>query len=162
MGELQTRIGGGLFKIKGGLEQGKQKVLLTQEILQHKKVIEEAGAKRADFILQLGEEVYRKMRSGEWEHKEWSERIAEIAGLDQTIYRAKQELQRLNQKFGSDNVCRQCGAQVTPLDKFCGSCGAKVVQEEDVKETETVACSLCGEQVPVSAQFCKCCGTKMH
>ncbi len=47
--------------------------------------------------------------------------------------------------------CGQCGASVTPADRFCPECGA----------AQTVACPQCGRVAAAGDQFCGACGQRL-
>lgn len=54
------------------------------------------------------------------------------------------------QKKGS---CPECGAIVEAHAKFCGECGAKLVQEKE--------CPNCGEKIESDQEFCDNCGEEL-
>lgn len=161
MNDLQNKIGGGLNKLQDSLQQGKQKFQIAQELNQFKKVIQDAGMKRAELILQLGEEVYQKLRSGEVHEPKLIDIAQSIMSLDHQIYQSQRSIEDLSQNTESGFTCKGCGASVTSLDKFCGACGSPIVREEVREDVEKIACSACEESIPASANFCSCCGNKV-
>ncbi|MBM7703991.1 zinc ribbon domain-containing protein [Metabacillus iocasae] len=160
MNDLQTKLGGGLNKIQDSLQQGKQKIQVAQEVSQYKKIIQDAGMQRAEILLQIGENVYQKVRSGELQHAELLQDVQAISTLDRKIYQAQQSISQLTQASALGALC-SCGAAITPADKFCGSCGSQVeLQQTSIEETKS--CSTCEEQIAVTANFCTCCGAIAH
>jgi tetratricopeptide (TPR) repeat protein len=58
-------------------------------------------------------------------------------------------------------LCGSCGNELSPQDKFCSNCGARVTLEgasEERKTPATVNCKLCGSENPVGAKYCSVCG----
>lgn len=160
MSDLQTRLGGGLNIIQDSLQQGKQKLQTAQEISQYKKEIQDLSESRSDFILKLGEDAYRKIRTGELEDQQLREYLLDIGELDRKIFKAQHALELLNQK-NETKTCSNCGAAIENGDKFCGSCGQKQEDQNVLNDqTQLTGCSVCEEQIPVSAKFCPCCGTR--
>jgi RNA polymerase subunit RPABC4/transcription elongation factor Spt4 len=160
MSDLQTRLGGGLNKIQDSLQQGKQKLQTAQEISQYKKEIQDLSESRGDLILRLGEDTYRKIRTGEILDNHLREYFLSIAELDRKIFKAQNALEILSQK-SETQTCTHCGAIIENGDKFCGSCGQK--QEEKnvlTDQTQLAICPACEEQIPTTAKFCPCCGSR--
>ncbi len=160
MSDLQTRLGGGLNKIQDSLQQGKQKLQTAQEISQYKKEIQELSESRSDLLLKLGEDAYRKIRTGELQDNQLREYFLTIAELDRKIFRFQNALEDLSQKTATQ-TCSQCGAVIENGDKFCGSCGSpqedKTVQSDP---SQMAVCPACEEQIPATANFCPCCGSR--
>lgn len=161
MSDLQTKLGGGLNMLQDSLQQGKQKLQVVQEISQFKKVINEHSENRASLLLKLGEDAYKKIRSGELQDSQLRDYFLEIAAIDHKIFNAQKTLEQLNQKSNAGS-CTHCGSPITPDDKFCGSCGQKQEQTTASEQTtQMVACPTCEEQIPAEAKFCACCGSRM-
>lgn len=152
-------IGGGLNKLQDSLQQGKQKLKNAQEISQYKKIILENSERRADYILKLGEEAYRKLRSGEVQDHGLHDIVNDIAALDQVVFKAQKTLDALNQQE-VQQACQNCNNPIGPNDKFCVSCGHKV-ETASTTEEETMTCPTCEEHVPANALFCICCGYRL-
>ena len=58
-------------------------------------------------------------------------------------------------------LCSSCGNELSPQDKFCSRCGAKVTFEGTSGEppvTTTVNCRLCGSENSVDSKYCNVCG----
>jgi tetratricopeptide (TPR) repeat protein len=58
-------------------------------------------------------------------------------------------------------LCGSCGNELSPQDKFCSNCGARVTPEgasEEPKPSATVNCKLCGSENPVGTKYCSVCG----
>lgn len=49
--------------------------------------------------------------------------------------------------------CPKCGSEVSPEDKVCGNCGAKLAK--------TVNCPACGEEVDAFKKICTKCGAEL-
>jgi membrane protease subunit (stomatin/prohibitin family) len=158
--DIQTKIGGGLNKLQGSLQQGKQKLQTVQEISQYRKVIQENGEKRASIILALGEAAFKKMRAGELQDVELHELTQKVLQFDQEIFKAQKAVEKLARQAKQENGCPSCGATVTENDKFCGSCGQKVEAVNELVDEETEQCRVCEEEIPVSSKYCICCGTQ--
>jgi tetratricopeptide (TPR) repeat protein len=58
--------------------------------------------------------------------------------------------------------CSSCGQELSPKDKFCSSCGARVTLEggasDEPRVAATVNCRLCGSENPVGTRYCSVCG----
>ncbi|MFF2446494.1 zinc ribbon domain-containing protein [Neobacillus sp. NPDC058068] len=161
MSDLQTKLGGGLNMLQDSLQQGKQKLQVAQEISQYRKLVQENSERRADLLLKLGEDTYRRIRTGDVQDPQLREYVLKIAELDRGIFQTQKALEQLNRK--SDTwACSNCGTQIGANDKFCGSCGQ--IQEPIAignDTEETAVCPTCEEQVPAQAKFCACCGSRM-
>lgn len=161
MSDLQTKLGSGLNVLQDSLQQGKQKLQTAQEISQYKKLINDHSEARADLVLKLGEDAYRKIRSGELQDQKLREYFLEIAEIDRRIFNAQKTLEQLNQK-STAGTCSNCGNPITPEDKFCGSCGQKQELPAELnKQVNMGTCPTCEEQIPADANFCACCGSRL-
>jgi cytochrome c-type biogenesis protein CcmH/NrfG len=58
-------------------------------------------------------------------------------------------------------VCSDCGAQLSPGDAFCSSCGAKIDSPAVNPGSATVQCGVCGYQNPAGGAYCEGCGAKL-
>ncbi len=57
-------------------------------------------------------------------------------------------------------VCRKCGTALSPSDRFCRACGAKV-EESSAVSAVPVRCEICGHENRHSGLFCEACGAKL-
>ena len=48
--------------------------------------------------------------------------------------------------------CNNCGSQIDCNYRFCGSCGAEIQRQEDLR------CKHCGEPISQDAKYCNACG----
>jgi len=58
-------------------------------------------------------------------------------------------------------LCGSCGNELSPQDKFCSNCGARVTLEgasEEPRVSATVNCKLCGSENPIGTRYCSVCG----
>lgn len=162
MSDLQTKFGGGLNKIQGSLQQGKQKLMTVQEISTTKKSLQEMGDQRANVMIKLGEETYKLIRNGIINNTTLTPIIQSIPEMDIKIFQFQQTLDLLNKKEQENSACTACGTQVTTDDKFCGGCGAPVESQPDPHTDEEKECTACSMPVPVMADYCGCCGVKFE
>ncbi len=60
-------------------------------------------------------------------------------------------------------VCSDCGKELTPTDKFCPQCGAKVERGDSAGAaiSTTVACAACGHMNSRINSYCESCGAKL-
>ncbi|MFA9558133.1 zinc ribbon domain-containing protein [Evansella sp. AB-rgal1] len=160
--DLQSKIGEGLSKFQGGIEQGKQKLAIAQEVSKLKKTINESSQKKSKALMELGILTYKKMRTGEITDPEFQEIAKNITGLDKNIYASSAKVNELNAKENENGgvICTSCEAVNGPDDKFCGGCGAKLEKVEELVEVAKKDCRECEETIPSSANFCPCCGSK--
>src|SRR4051812_37687839 len=49
-------------------------------------------------------------------------------------------------------ACPNCSAPISPDQRFCGQCGARLVR----------VCSVCGTENPVANRFCGNCGARLQ
>ena len=161
MSDLQMKIGDGITKLQGSLQQGKQKLQTVQEISQLKKTGTEASAKRLELIVDLGEKVYELIRRGAVELPNLTQTVETIQQQDAIVYQVNKTVSEMNSKNEDSHTC-ECGTSVNSNVKFCGSCGKKVVIPESVNyDTYTHQCLTCGEMNPNGSSFCGCCGSKI-
>lgn len=161
MSDLQAKLGGGLNKLQGSIQQGKQKLQNVQEIMQLKRVIQESATKRAEYIAQLGESVYLKMRKGEIQDEALSSLVSDIAEYDIKMFQAQVAVEQLSEQPSAGYACPSCNGLISEHDKFCGSCGTPVEKVTVKAEVEKTPCPTCEVEIPVTANFCNCCGTKV-
>ncbi|WP_263629633.1 zinc ribbon domain-containing protein [Bacillus tianshenii] len=157
--DLQTRLGEGLSKVQGGIEQGKQKLQVAQEISRLKKSMAECSLKKSKILLELGQVTYRKLRSGLIQDEELATHVGSIVGLDKQMYTASKQIIELS-KTTQNGIACSCGTVNGATDRFCGGCGSKIEQPNEIDLSTASACGKCEEVVPVGANFCPCCGSK--
>jgi ribosomal protein L40E len=65
-------------------------------------------------------------------------------------------------------LCRKCGAEILPSDKFCGSCGLRISWPDADRTSPPAApkggapvCPHCGSQNIPGAAFCESCGSSL-
>jgi DNA repair exonuclease SbcCD ATPase subunit len=159
---LQSKLGEGLSKFQGGIEQGKLKLQTVQEINKIKKEMHDVSVKKTKILLEAGQNVYKKIRNHELQDAELMELTSKLTELDHTIYEASKKISEL--KNSSDQhviVCPSCHTPNEPNAKFCGGCGSKVEKAGDLEGESGKACASCSEPVSLEANYCHCCGTKV-
>lgn len=157
---LQSKLGEGLSKIQGGLEQSKQKLQVTQEISKLKRSLNELSMEKSKVLLKLGQLTYHKLRSKELSDEELQSIAASIIQLDKEIYQLSKKITQLSKSDQDQLTCSNCGTQNGLNDKFCGGCGAKVEVKPALNEANGSDCMECGELVPDEAKYCPCCGMR--
>ena len=155
---IQTKIGGGLNKIQDTLQQGKQKMQTVQEASQIRQAIDQLRQKRLESIVDLGNEIHKKVRLGSFHDEEFVGISSQIERVDKEIFALAKNLEQLQREESQSNHCSNCKNPIQSSDKFCGSCGNAVNIETKVEE-ETKVCLQCDEDIPETAAFCPCCGT---
>ncbi|WP_078593743.1 zinc ribbon domain-containing protein [Evansella clarkii] len=159
--DLQSKIGEGLSKFQGGIEQGKQKLHTTKEINRLKKIVQESALKKSEALIELGQLTYQKLRTGEITDSEFSKTAEGLTELDKEMYSANQNIAALSQSGTEGQViCTSCSAANGPDDKFCGGCGSKLEKESN-QESAAGSCTACETTYPATANFCPCCGKKV-
>lgn len=159
MANIQSKFGEGLSKIQEGIDQGKQKLQVTQEINQLRRGMKEAVSEKGRYISELGLLAHQYIREGQLSDPKFLELAEKVLEKDREIYRNQAMITELT-KNNNDKVLCECGAALKPTDKFCGSCGKEVAAKME-NELETIECSNCNENVPVDAKYCGCCGMKI-
>jgi hypothetical protein len=157
--DLQSKLGEGLSKVQGGIEQGKQRLQIAQEINKLKKSIAESSQKKSKILLEVGQLTYRKMRTGELQDADLLHMSNNIIDLDKQMYMATTQIAELSKTTQNGVLC-SCGTMNGMNDKFCGGCGAKIEQPAEIDLSTASSCSQCEEIVPVGANFCPCCGSR--
>lgn len=159
MSDIQSTFRKMTKSLQKGYEDTKVKFQTTQEILDIKDRISENEEKRMKLVVSLGEKYYLKYRNGEVDDNETQEICAQIGELDSVIFKDLKLIEEKSSEGSSSNHC-ECGAPLTPEDKFCRSCGKKIEPpKEEIIEKEI--CPNCGEETPVNSKYCNCCGKKL-
>ena len=124
MSDFQTKVGGGLNKIQDGLQAGKQKLQIAQEVNQLKRSLQEVGEQRAHLLIQLGEMCYQRLRSQTLVDHDLQQAASEITSADIRMFKIQKTLDELTKPVGSGSTCPTCGNPISINDKFCGGCPA--------------------------------------
>jgi hypothetical protein len=159
--DIQTKLGDGLSMLKGGIEQGKQKLQQVQEVSELRKKVKEASQKKTKILLDMGQQVSLLIREGTLRHEGLERLTDSLVQLDPIIYRSNLKIQEISEK-SSDTISCECGAPIQSGDKFCGSCGKKTVVPNVELTEERISCPSCQEQFPITSKYCSCCGTRME
>ena len=157
MSDFQNKVGGGLNKIQGSLQQGKQKLQTVQEISQIEQTLSSLRQKRQELIVLMGNKVHKKVRLNELNDADFTEISTNIETLDKKIYHQAKAVEELKATNENMYICTSCNSEITPSDKFCGSCGTPVIIPITIEEV-LKTCKECEENIPNSASFCPCCG----
>lgn len=127
--------------------------------VQMQNIIKSLREKRQEWIIQIGNQMHKKMRLNPNIEPELAEYFMEIEKLDKEIYIAMKDIENLKISTQRLYNCTECGLEVTSNDKFCGSCGTPVIIPEKKQESLKI-CINCEEKISDSAVFCPCCGQK--
>ncbi|XXM72934.1 zinc ribbon domain-containing protein [Lysinibacillus sphaericus] len=159
---LQSKLGEGLSKFQGGIEQGKLKLQTVQEINKVKKEIHDVSVKKSKILLETGQRVYMKIRNLEIQDPELMELTSKLTELDQAIFEGSKKIAELSSRPDQNGmICPSCQTPNEVDAKFCGGCGAKVEKAAEVEAGTGEACLTCNEAVSPYANYCHCCGTKV-
>jgi NADH pyrophosphatase NudC (nudix superfamily) len=159
---LQSKLGEGLSKFQGGIEQGKLKLQTVQEINKVKKEIHDVSVKKSKILLETGQKVYMKIRNRELQDPELMELTSKLTELDQAIFEGSKKIAELSSRPDQEGtICPSCQTPNEMDAKFCGGCGAKVEKAAEVESGAGEACVSCSERVSPDANYCHCCGTKV-
>ncbi|MEK5204685.1 MULTISPECIES: zinc ribbon domain-containing protein [Bacillus] len=158
MSDLQSKFGNGMNKLQEGIEQGKMKLQVAQEMAQLKKITQEKLQEKTEILLELGQTVYMQLRDDEVRIDLLKAIVAPVQELDVAIYNTRRQISNL-QRQEQKGEC-SCGGPLSLNDKFCGQCGKENELLLQSKNIEKEACSSCGEQIATEATFCPACGMK--
>lgn len=159
--DLQSRLGEGLSKVQGGIEQGKLKLQVLQDINMFKKAVGDASVRKSMLLIEMGQMTYGRLRSndGPEEDRKVVTMAQEIVELDKKIYAASKRIRELSQPV-SNGVSCPCGAVNGETDNFCGGCGKQIDRAPVLDESNMCICTSCDSSIPLEANFCPCCGSK--
>lgn len=129
-----------------------------KEIYKLNKIIEDISAKKAEALLDLGINIYQKVREGIIKDEEIIEKCNSILGFDYLIYNNKRKIEEI--KSADEGFTCSCGKALTSEDRFCGGCGKKV--EIPVENIESDTCDNCDMNINSNLNFCPCCGVKIN
>ncbi|HEK9101234.1 TPA: zinc ribbon domain-containing protein [Bacillus pseudomycoides] len=159
MSDLQTKLGSGMNKLQEGIEQGKMKLQVAQEIAQLKKEIQVQLQKKTEVLLDLGQKVYVQLRDSGVNEAELKQLVTPIQVFDVAIYQARKRIVELQKQQGEKATC-ECGGSLSINDKFCGSCGKPNPMLAVESSEEKVACVACNEHIAKNSIYCPVCGMK--
>ncbi|HFU4563379.1 TPA: zinc ribbon domain-containing protein [Bacillus cereus] len=159
MSDLQTKLGSGMNKLQEGIEQGKMKLQVAQEIAQLKKGMQVQMQKKAEVLLEVGQQVYVQLRGSGVNEASLKEMIAPVQEFDVAIYQARKRIVELQKQQGEKATC-ECGGPLSINDKFCGSCGKPNPMLAVENEGEMVNCISCNEHIDKNSTYCPVCGIK--
>lgn len=146
-------------KLQEGIEQGKMKLQVAQEIAQLKKEIQGQLQKKTEVLLELGQTVYVQLRNNGVKEAELKQVVAPIQAFDVAIYQAQKRIVELQKQQGEKTTC-ECGGSLSINDKFCGTCGKQNPMLAVESSVEKVACVSCNEHIAKDSIFCPVCGIK--
>ncbi|MGN7895903.1 double zinc ribbon domain-containing protein [Bacillus sp. 22475] len=158
MSDLQAKFGNGMNKLQQGIEQGKMKLQVAQEVAQLKKITQEKLQAKTEILLELGQTTYMQLRNDEVRIEVLKGIVEPVQELDIAIYNMRKQIANL-QNQGQKGQC-SCGGSLSLNDKFCGQCGKENELLLQTNNVENESCSLCGEQIVTEAIFCPVCGMK--
>ncbi|NQD65608.1 zinc ribbon domain-containing protein [Bacillus haikouensis] len=159
---LQSKLGEGLSKFQGGIEQGKLKLQTVQEINKIKKEIHDVSVKKSKILLEVGQKVYKKIRNQELHDQELIELTSKLTELDHALYGGSRKISELKSHPDQNvTICTSCETPNELDAKFCGGCGAKVEKAIEPVAGAGYACASCSEPLTADAHYCHCCGTKV-
>ena len=145
--------------IKKGYEDGVNKFQTSQEVLDLKDRVSQNEAKRLELIATLGENHYLKYRNGEIQDEHIEEICSRIAEIDKKIFKDLRTIEE-KIKIHDEKIVCECGASLTPDDKFCKNCG-KSIKSPDEELIEKTICPHCDEETPLNSKYCNCCGKQI-
>lgn len=157
-----SKFSEGLSRVKDSIEQGKQKIAITQEINQLKREMNELTSKKAQQLLEMGQVTYLKIRAQSLQDPELEELTNEIVEFDKQIYTISKKITELNlTSSGGKLICNKCETENELGDKFCGGCGNSLEEQKTKEVQDEIECKKCEESVPANVNFCPCCGSKV-
>lgn len=127
---------------------------------------------REEKIKDMGNLVFNMLQEGRLDEQRLKEAYSHVVKIDDEIKNMEKEIERI--KLETEQTIRAtptpakafvyctCGTGLTETSKFCGDCGANVVEiiarakEELAKQA---ICDHCGAQLSLTAKFCKKCGS---
>ena len=101
---------------------------IESDKLKIKKNISDYEEQKAKLILDLGMQVYHKVRLGEMTGNEFNGLCEGIKALDIDIYNENIKLKRLGEQ--KQKVTCICGYTASKNEKFCPHCGQSLKEQE--------------------------------
>lgn len=160
MDSLQTKVQKGLNNMQRGIEEGKNKIQSSQEILALREEVNQLEESRTYFIFELGEMTYKKIRDNEISEEDFKTLGLEVSILDRKIFNLLKAIDEKS-KREEDLLC-MCGAKLTHNDRFCKECGKKVDVFTSSDSNETLLCKNCETENTSDNNYCNCCGKKIQ
>lgn len=124
MSDLQAKFGNGMNKLQEGIEQGKMKLQVAQEVAQLKKITQEKLQAKTEILLELGQTTYMQLRNDEVRIEVLKGIVEPVQELDIAIYNMRKQIANL-QNQGQKGQC-SCGGSLSLNDKFVDSAGKKM------------------------------------
>lgn len=159
MDNFGAKVQKGLSNVQKGIEEGKNKIQTSQELLGLKEEVAQVEEKRSSFIFDLGELTYKKIRDGEIEGEDLNSIGIEVSSLDKEIFNLLKIIEEKTRK--QENLVCECGAGLTVNDKFCKECGSKVEALISSDDKDMIICQHCESKNITSNNYCNCCGIKI-
>lgn len=138
--------------------KGKEKLQTSMDISALRSEILERQKNRSRLMLQIGEIAYSKIRRDEIASESFEEYLDKIKEIDRAIFNYFKILDEKTRK--DEGMVCECGEELMPDSKFCGSCGKEIVEEARQEDFDCITCNSCGESIIASSKFCSSCGFK--
>lgn len=153
---IQEKFDTQVTKAQSELGKVKNKAEAMREKSRLSNTINDAQAKKAKLLAELGLLAYEKIRTGQINDLELTDASKSILGFDYIIYDNSVKIEELEQSLKS--ISCGCGATVSEESKFCTGCGKKV--EIPVDTRVFTNCEICEARIEDNTNFCPCCGNK--
>lgn len=160
MDNLGSKFQKGFSNVQKGIEDGKNKIQTSQEVLALKEEVRVFEEKRSSIIIDLGELTYKRIRENQIKEEALNNIALEILGLDKEIFSLLQIIEEKSKKE-KDLQC-ECGSELTASDRFCKECGKKVELAVKKQSLHMVICERCQTENTAENNYCNCCGLKIN
>ncbi|HSH23986.1 MAG TPA: zinc ribbon domain-containing protein [Massilibacterium sp.] len=139
---------------KDGLVTFKENLKQTTSIHTLQEQIQNYHLEKTKLLVELGSKAYGAYKKGNTLDQSEVENLAEqLIGFDRMIFLSGQRIEEIETK-GQPLRC-ECGAVVSPDDRFCGECGKPLEMNQP---KETIVCKQCQVSVLAEHHYCPCCG----
>lgn len=137
----------------------REKLTEGKDILETKKMLEEAREERDHLAAQIGYTFYTKYHtSNAGIIKPFQNDFAALEIVNDSIA----ELEDLLHAMQGIKVCPECGNEMDQCTKFCPECGTpQEIPNESDENTENF-CLNCGTEFEPGQKFCKNCGYELE